>query len=178
MKHKFVRYGRLKSVRQKGFKATGFHSPPARYGFYSFPFGFEESFLVSGLAYQKKVGLPMVTKHEISRWFNRTTGEMEIHEYDWEVRDIWSVKHTFEVKNSDLIWHHLEAFTRDKTTILAKSKDWVQTTVEVWKKAFNRCINKQRMEFAAEWKMCHLELRTEGCYSRDHFEVFFDLKVK
>ena len=47
---KFVRYGGLSSVRQRGYDAnsTGFHSPPARRGIYAFIWPYVEWFLLNG----------------------------------------------------------------------------------------------------------------------------------
>lgn len=47
---KFVRYGGLSSVRQRGYEtqATGFHSPPARRGIYAFIWPYVERFLLNG----------------------------------------------------------------------------------------------------------------------------------
>lgn len=47
---KFIRYGGLSPVKQKGFTTnpTSFHSPPARNGFYAFPQNYIELFLLGG----------------------------------------------------------------------------------------------------------------------------------
>ena len=73
-KHKFVRYGKLKSTKQKGFSNSDtFHSPPAGKGFYAFPFGYEELFLVGSLENTQPsvIGsVPTITKYERVLYYN------------------------------------------------------------------------------------------------------------
>lgn len=47
---KFIRYGGLSPVKQRGYKTTdqSFHSPPSRRGFYAFVWPYIEPFLLSG----------------------------------------------------------------------------------------------------------------------------------
>lgn len=177
---KFVRYGKLKPVKQKGFGSDSYHSPPKGKGFYAFPFGFEEIFLVAGLPYQNKVNrsLPKITKTESYRYYNRTSEEYVIRNDDWETVDIWKQKKEFVVNGDKFIWHHLEDYIKDKGKVVARSGSWCQTTVHEWKKAFSKCMNKQKMEHWKEFGKGSInEIKYGGYYSKDHLEVFFDFKV-
>ena len=173
----FVRYGKLKPVKQKGVKSNSFHSPPCSKGFYAFPFGHEEMFLVAGLGYQKDVCLPTITKHEVYRYHDRTRDKVVEHKDTYETPDIWLQKHRFTVSQRDLIWHHLGAHVLNPKDILQKRKEWVQTTVAVWRKTFNRVLSKQQAE---TWKSLKggegdiREVKPGGWYSKDHLEVFFE----
>lgn len=168
-KYAFIRYGSLNPKRQRGYSTDTskdlYHVPPARKGYYSFPFGYEELFLVIDLPYQGQF-LPTITKYEkfIDEW---TT---------YECKDIWKVKRYFNKDRDDLIWHHLGEFT-DIKDILDNHGHWVKTTVEVWKKSFNRCLSSQRMEtFKTDfygYKYLY-EVPYSGNYNYDNLEVFFE----
>ena len=181
MKEKFVRYGRLKPTKQKGFdsykKDPWFHSPPKGKGFYAFPFGFEEIFLVVNLTYQTKTSrsLPNITKYE--KWVNAKCNEVIFSE--WETKDIWKHKRVFEVDASKTVWHHLEVRS---DVVLEKTEHWTKTTIKEWKKALNKTMNKEKMKTWKEFTKkggtkSVSELRKNGFYSKDHYEVFFDYKV-
>ena len=50
----FVRYGSLKPQYHEIVDNENFHTPPVAYGFYAFPKGFSESFLLGGIGSGKK----------------------------------------------------------------------------------------------------------------------------
>lgn len=177
---KFIRYGKLKAVKQKGFSSSdSFHSPPAGRGFYAFPYGFEEIFLVGATeATQPKVigCLPIVTKYERSLWYNHTTKEYHDHTYEYTSRDIWRQKRVFTLKKDDLIWHHLKGSTK-QSDILEESKSWILTTVEVWKKALNKEVSYNKLRTWKDSGKGNLrDYGSNGYYSKDHLEVFITKK--
>lgn len=57
---KFVRYGKLKATKQKGYEEnpTSFHTPPAIRGFYAMPYKFQEMFLISGIDETQNINIP------------------------------------------------------------------------------------------------------------------------
>lgn len=173
----FVRYGKLKPVKQKGVGATNYHSPPCSRGFYAFPFGYEELFLVAGLSHQRDVGLPQIIKHETSRYFNRITGEEVIEHDTYETKNIWLHKRRFIAGPKVLIWHHLREYVIHPKDIIDTRKSWVCTTVEVWRKTFNRVLRKQQVESWKKYtdtKGSVKEVKLGGFYFKDHLEVFFE----
>ena len=178
--YKFVRYGKLKAVKQKGFSSSdSFHSPPCGKGFYAFPFGYEELSLVRSLedTQPRVIGcLPNIIKYERSLWWNRVTEEYHDTTYSYQFKDIWRQKRVFSLRKDDLIWHHLKDRT-NKKDILKESKSWVQTTVGAWKKALNKEVARNKMRAWRECKGGDLrEYRDNGYYSTDHLEVFIDKK--
>lgn len=178
--YRFVRYGKLKSTKQKGFASSdSFHSPPCGKGFYAFPFGYEELFLVGSLdnTQPKVIGcLPNITKYERSLWWNRVTEEYNDTIYQYEYKDIWKQKRVFNLKKDDLIWHHLKDTTKQKD-IIKESKYWIYTTIEVWKKSLNKELNKNKMKTWKEFKQGDVRnYKNNGYYSKDHLEVFIDKK--
>lgn len=178
--YRFVRYGKLKATKQKGYsKSDTFHSPPCGKGFYAFPFGHEEMFLVSGTESTQPnvIGcLPIVTKYERNLWYNHTTKEYNDHTYEHTSRDIWRQKRVLNLRKDDLIWHHLKDTTKVRD-ILKESKDWIQTTVEVWKKSINKELSKNKMKtWRDSYKGDLRDYSDNGYYSKDHLEVFIDKK--
>lgn len=171
MKYTFVRYGKLALTKQKGYKNKNFHSAPAPRGFYAFPLGYEELFLVGAMdKTQPKLhrSLPKVTK--LDRFINDNV--------TYETEDIWQQKHKFTLSSKDLIWHHLDKYVKTKN-VIERNKSWILTTVQVWSKAFKRSLMDHRamsIKFFEGNKRQH-ELGKNGLYAIDHLEIFNIKKI-
>jgi len=186
----FVRYGRMHLTKQKGFGKDTFHSPPTSIGFYAMPIRFKEMFLVSSVEeFQPNIlGIPK----KLNPKFNRDEDGHTKDDFDWgkhgEVhrKKFKRIVHKFTVKNEDYIWHHLDI---KQNFIVNEYNGWVKTSVRDWKKALIKESLRLRVEsmsttiFTAETGKSSggkgfSEVRPKtGCYSKDHFEVFFDSKV-
>jgi hypothetical protein len=173
----FVRYGRMHLTKQKGYGNDTFHAPPASIGFYAMPIRFQELFLVGSIETTQPeiIKMPKKLKEDPNNvdWDKYN----EIHKKKWK-----KIIHKFEMKNDDLIWHHLNA---KHHVILDKHNDWIKTTVRDWKIALIKESLKLRVESMGSMfgekehnKMPFAEVRPKtGYYSKDHFEVFIDHKV-
>ena len=176
-KNKFVRYGRLdKYAKQKNHvnnKKTDmdgkpsseitYHTAPTSRGFYAMPYGYEESFLVGSLNATQPDLFPTDYAKDIydeNPFYKEDCTEEKMEKYAKKLRraekDIYSKnRKIFTLKDSDLIWHHLD----DKTPlneIEKRSGAWIQTSVKTFFKALKRSLKNH-----------------EGfSYSRDHLEVF------
>jgi len=175
-KHKNHVKNKKKSFNDEDDTEVCFHTPPISRGFYAMPYGYEEPFLIGALNTTQPDMFPdnfddsdnpyNTFKQE---WRTLPYDERKVEEEKWEkkCRDFdkrlvkWRKesysknRKIFTMKDSDLIWHHLE----DKTPlneIERRSGAWVQTTVKTFFKALKRSLRNN-----------------EGLsYSRDHLEVF------
>jgi len=179
----FIRYGRLHLTKQQGHDKDSFHAPPSTKGFYAMPIRFQELFLIGSIdkTQPDQVAIPKKVKED-------STSE----NFDWvkyeKVRKekLKKIIHKFNVKNEDLIWHHLTDVKHN--LIIDKNGTWVKTSVRDWKKVLKKESLRLRVEsistsmFGGDDKSTGgkrlEEVRPKtGWYSKDHFEVFFDTKV-
>lgn len=156
MKAKFIRFGGLSSVKQKGYKSSmpTYHSPPARRGIYCFPFGYMEMFLLSS---KKCSGVK--AKH--AKWeYVKKKGEY--------VLDAWGEKQ-IKLKRRKIftysgeIWHHLDVPNK---YVLKRKGEWVLTHMSVHKKALKKALRY------VDRKWVHAQ--KDLAYSKDHLEVFIE----
>jgi len=176
----FIRFGKLHLTKQDGFGNDTFHSPPASKGFYAMPIRFQEYFLISSIEkYQtdqynlpKKLGYEEILKKEV------------IEDKDWKEREEYikkrlsRLKHEFFVENDKLVWHHLERNTKP-FEIIDRHNSWVKTDIGTFKRCMLIESIKLRSESLkySEIKNINSVSKITGCFSKDHFEVFFDTKV-
>ena len=147
--NKFVRYGDLdRNKKQKNYvgsnkskdhPVTGdFHLAPVSRGFYAMPYDKEEPFLVGSLE---------TTQPERFKQFNYNKDPFEMTEEENDAYNRSIDKHykdqmnrnrkVFELKNQELIWHHLV----DEVSINEieqRRGSWILTTL----KEYNKCRKK------------------------------------
>jgi len=166
-----IRYGRLHLTKQKGFGNDTFHSPPAPIGFYAMPIRFQELFLVGSISSTQPKYYPMPKE--------KNTKELTDDELDKIYRKNKNRKiHKFTIKNTDNIWHHLDA---KPNCVLDRYGSWVKTSVRDWKIS----LKKESLKLRAESLDDELfqsnnisEVRPKtGWFSKDNFEVFIDSKI-
>ncbi len=167
--NRFIRYGKLALVKQKGFGSDTFHGPPAQRGFYAMPIQFQSLFLVGSVddyqpgqlnAPKKPVGED-VSDEEWDEWWVKRQKRYS------------AIKHEFTVDNTVELWHHL---TVPNNEVVSRHNSWVKTSLKVWKKAVSKESVSLRAEAGGE-KGINSTYKRTGYFSKDHFEVFFDTKV-
>lgn len=150
----FVRFGKLKLVKQMGYGKDTFHAPPASKGCYAFPLKYQEFFLIGSLD---------TTQPDE---FNK------VKKLDGFKKQRSKIRHQFIVSKDVELWHHLNVDNKD---VLGRHNSWVKTNYYAWKKAIIKDGLNLRMissggDINSVGKIC-------GFYSKDHYEVFFDTKV-
>ncbi|HPM74192.1 MAG TPA: hypothetical protein PLA71_00555 [Saccharofermentans sp.] len=171
---RFIRWGGLNPVKQKGYDSSGkgtFHSPPARYGIYAFPEKTVEKFLI-----YKSIFVP--ERHELCEKFtdgNHVVWKNEKIQKQWEEnylsmtgaeREAYIETNQYYVKmrrphvfeHNGMLWHHLGGSS------IRYHGEWMLSNMEDYIKSYN----KERIKEHAR-KVTH----TLG-YGRDHFEVFIE----
>jgi hypothetical protein len=166
--NKFVRFGKLALVKQKGFGKSTFHAPPSQRGFYAMPLRYQEYFLIGSIdSYQPgQLNVPKKPTNDA------TEEECESWGKKWHER-FKAIRHEFTVDNDVELWHHL---TVPNNVVISRHNSWVKTSLKAWKKAVSKESVKLRSESGGELGINSARKRT-GHYSKDHFEVFFDTKV-
>ena len=126
--NRFVRFGRMDSYQvqnvyaRKGQEPESVHIAPEKRGFYAMPLKFQEMFLIGSLETKQKDTFP--------KW----RGEPQ-EEFDKKIAHIKHtlIRHSFALKDSDLLWHHLHFFCNiSNNEIDRRSGDWVLTSVHVF----------------------------------------------
>jgi hypothetical protein len=167
----WVRYGNVCSLPQHHFaidpKDMDFHTAPARKGFYAFPRGYTDFFLVGCTQHPKHISQKSYyLKDENGK---RMSWERHVNHRDWPLRgekqpkdaispELWRVlkvqgirhSQTFEHEGYICIlkkphifrytgdfWHHL-ADCVDPEDVIDLRGSWVKTSFRAWKKAFRR----------------------------------------
>jgi len=161
---KFVRYGSLNLIYQKGFDSEEFHSAPARKGFYAFPYVLQEHYLVGGL-YR--------TQPDIFKKIK----DGEYVDYDDYLKKLKTIRHVF-TKKDGTIWHHLEGMAKQKE-IIQRHKEWAKSSITDWIKIVSRTSINDRMPSGAGYTINSFSQSHGVCghFSKDHYEVFFDEKI-
>ena len=149
--YEFIRYGSLKSKKQKGYGEDGFHAPPARRGIYAMSKPFQELFLVSCL-YETQPGL--YTENQF--WDKKKR------------RERFRKTKKFFRKDRGFIWSHLENVPNH--LVFGRHNSWVKTELKVWRKYLNKRIMKMLNEKIEHWEGPMIL----GYKSKDEFEVFFE----
>jgi len=167
--NRFVRFGKLAMVNQKGYGKNTFHAPPAPRGFYAMPLRYQEWFLVGSMdTYQPKQTLNY-PKHP-----GEDATQEELEEFYKKKNKIFrSRAHKFTVDNKVELWHHLDVPNNE---VISRHNSWVKTSIRTWKKAIGKESTRLRAESGGDNGINSVRKRT-GYYSKDHFEVFFDTKV-
>lgn len=175
----FVRFGRLKPVKQEGYGIDSYHAPPAPVGFYAMPKRLQEFFLIGSIEMTQDIGLS--PKHRDIT----VDGSKPVKKATKSER-ISAVRHEFVVGPEVEMWHHL---TVPASEIIDQHGFWVKTTVAAWEIAVKKERIRLRAQSLAIWgtdgkndgKVNKQDINTvrksTGVYSKDHFEVFFDHKV-
>lgn len=95
---KFVRYGKLKVTKQKGYEEdpSSFHTPPARRGFYAMPYKFQEMFLIGGIDKSQNINIPGKIKE---KWIIDTVENIN-KKYENNPDKMCSLKEYLQLNNS------------------------------------------------------------------------------
>lgn len=169
-KLKFIRWGGLSAVKQKGFIPENklgegcFHKPPARHGVYTFIDGFVEPFLVAWKIYDEtkeiKVYDSFLKRYKIAHPKKAIYRRPKVF---WYSGKIWT--------------HIVPEKPNPNITIYRKFGSWIETDTDSLPflirseiKNMNKSTNKSfKRDFGSEpridaWKWCSL----------DHFEFFIE----
>jgi hypothetical protein len=180
-KLKFMRFGGLSSVNQRGYgtdKVTTFHSPPARRGIYSFVWPLMEMFLLGGDEFIN----PKMNKGEINRvkYVRDSDGNpIDSNHPDFEsicekhpnkywsigvdkkpdedgdiVSTRWVLIERIRPKTYEYdgdIWHHLVQHAKEYE-VLARNGSWIKTTMETYKKCLRKEAHKITKDYMKEVK--------------------------
>jgi hypothetical protein len=156
---KFVRIGRLDSHNFQetwaGNDTSSYHKAPARRGFYACPLQLQESFLTGNLPETQPDLFPK------DKTFEKVEGAMKRN------------RHVFTLKDSDLIWHHLD---RSKG-ILQRKHTWVLTSVHDWKAGVYKQIGiltKGHVQYLDDTYI----VDSLAAFDKDDFEVFIPKETK
>lgn len=178
----FVRFGGLDLKNQKGFNSpkdrSGYHAPPTTRGFYAMPKILQEFFLIGSLSKTQPEIFPKCPEwHE-----NETDVDKEFRvNWDWVThrkrcdKVYKNIRKEFR-KDKGYVWHHL----KDETPInevISRHNSWIKTSIKVWAKALQKEVLGNRYGSDIFTTNTVNNARFNGCYSKDHFEVFFDEKV-
>lgn len=187
----FMRFGGLSPVKQKGYDTAmeGWHSPPARSGFYAFPESQVETFLLGVNIFdqrrQIKLDPKKVKKDEDgfplaqTLWKNKDCEERYhavldyVSENDYilceEIFDALRAEYEVVAKHcrpkkfyhTGELWHHLKVEHKE---VLLERGTWFLTSYKAWEKAFKREVKLNKMQKQAKgYGSC-----------KDGFEVFIE----
>jgi len=171
--NRFVRFGKLDSFQiQKvhavsGKETSSIHTAPEKRGFYAMPLKYQEMFLIGNLEKTQKDVFP---KNKIQKDAGGLPDEGVLASYEKRVNYIKHnlIRHSFTLKDSDLIWHHLHFYNAVPINeIERRVGDWVLTSVGAFKKAIGKAIAKTA-------KDCGMHRGNVNArkLDRDAFEVF------
>lgn len=200
---KFVRYGGLSRVKQKGFSGKsddsrsfgGFHVPPARKGIYAFPEHHIEIFLLGGFynnthkyeflkdrwgntIHNRHPGWKLYSKQEKYWWIERgewpdSPGE-DSDDFDYEShRKVYLAK-LVKPRKFEYTGNLWHHLDVPPGDIIKKHGSWVYTTHAVWAKSFRKTIREQSLNHDFSK---HQSVYGRDVYSKDHLEVFISDKV-
>lgn len=166
--NRFIRFGKMDSFQvqnvhvRKGLEPSSIHIAPKKRGFYAMPLKFQEMFLISSLettqrdTFPKQKGEP---NEELSKKVNYIKHNL--------------IRHSFALKDSDLLWHHLHILANvPNNEIERRSGDWILTSVFTFKKAIGKAIAKLGTDFGMH--RGNINLRK---LDKDSFEVFIPAGV-
>ena len=173
----FVRFGGLSPVKQKGYTTgddAGFHTPPARKGFYAFPKGYIELFLLGGgradpknkdssnrfVYLRDKDGKKITNTHSDFEKYLENDNYWDVklglkdgavpdedgdYAYDDYHHALVKRVHPKKFKYNGEIWHHLREFVPPTETLKEKG-EWVKTTMKTYLEAFAKQAHASKKE--------------------------------
>ena len=179
MNLKFIRFGGLSSVRQKGYDPSmpTFHSPPSRRGIYAFVYPHIESFLLGCSVFDQR------RMKRDPKGYNVWKSKAALKQFDvlfdaWQEdtdsEDLFKAMDDFRNANTfpatniggkvfehrGNIWHHLKPVDPP----IRVNGDWSLSVYDTFKKSFMKELS--RME---------LHKKKDGIpFSKDHLEVFIE----
>lgn len=190
---KFIRYGGLSRVKQKGFTTDPqtMHKPPSRNGIYAFVWPYFEPFLLNSPRLDKEFeyvkdgnGNIIDTDHpdykkyveRYSSKINKQTGKTTLTKF----RD----PKIFEYYGP--LWHHLSHFI-DRKDVIKEHGAWVKTGFDAYVKALKKELHstlrrdefkefRQENEPSLQFWQYRSKKPAQNFY-RDHLEVFIDDKI-
>jgi hypothetical protein len=179
----FVRFGKLGLTKQKGFGSDTFHSPPCERGLYAMPKRFQELFLIGSIKDTQNIkNLP-----EYDKYKDEDGNVDEKSEFWIKRKKAWQkLRHEFYITPKDTLWHHLDVPNNE---VISRHNCWVKTSFKTWEKALAKESISLRARSLALFNPkkdgsvnkviggVNSTYKRSGCYSKDHFEVFFDTKV-
>lgn len=186
----FVRHGQITPVHQDGFykEEIGFHTPPAKWGFYAFVYPHIEKFLLGTHAFaphrmewiRDGDGNKIRCSIEVDgKWETNPIAKPFLGKYDdfsgdyiggakgltYVIEDgiDYLARHVEPkyIKHRGELWHHLQV---RRNEIIDERGAWVKTDYETYKSALNKEIGRMK-DFIR---------RTGIGYSKDHMEVFIE----
>ena len=189
---KFVRWGDINPVKQKGYKkGDTFHASPARKGIYAFVWPLIERFLIpqstfdqsrmtwvrrkdgSKISYDdtdleaekwKKSGKRLIPVSEAPKGRKLKRAMKGMHQSEpGSVKYLVTMKKPKTFTYKGPIWHHLESYVSEKD-IIDRNGGWIKTGYKAWAKALGR----ERGDEAAFLR------RERMRHSKDHLEVFIE----
>jgi hypothetical protein len=174
---KFIRIGNIDSYKlQKRWEGSTpkdkmtTHVAPAKRGFYASPLQFQEPFLLSSLENSQP---ELFKKQPIKP--HEDASEEEWKQY-WDAMEpldairkdvINRNKKVFTLKDSDIIWHHLNDYLK-RVDIIKQNNDWCLTTIKDWKKAVGRCLETDIHYYGKD----PYSKLTAHNFTKDHYEIF------
>jgi hypothetical protein len=177
-----------------GKETSSYHIAPEKRGFYAMPLKYQEMFLIGSLEDTQKDVFPKNKNFKLPDDPN----DMSLYDPSWDAdtckavrqdriaacKAYWNaeierekkinyikhnlIRHSFTLKDSDLIWHHLHFYNAVPINeIERRVGDWVLTSVGTFKRAIGKAIAKT----AKEWEM-HRGNVNVAKLDKDAFEVF------
>jgi hypothetical protein len=194
-KAKFIRFGGLSSVKQKGYDPSmpGMHSPPARKGIYAFVWPHIVPFMLGGETWSG-----IKSKHSKMEYVKDKTGKIEeVNENltDWtevnflkkystvekDGKEVWikpKQPKTFTYEGE--IWHHLGSHLKPNQIVKTKGS-WYLTSYQDWEKAFEKEKHSILKQYHKIWlkdfkqELEKIELNNPfRFFVKDHLEVFIE----
>ena len=207
-KIKFARFGGLSPVVQKGYtldpNKRGYHTPPARKGFYSFIWPYYEFFLLGGnysvlnTKYKNKNAKyeylkdkdgnkikydeenPKLKKHLLqgkSGDYKRDMGYPEISWKIYEFNGYAAIKKSPKIFSyTGELWHHFNNDSIKQFEIIEEVGDWIKTDYDVFVRAFKR-DNVESMLMQKKVGFEYIQINPKSPYrsiGRDELEVFIE----
>lgn len=190
---KFMRFGGLSPVPQKGYNKTNtFHSPPARKGIYAFLWPYIDRFLIgasySGITtkYSKftyvkdKDGNPITDTHpEFNNFQDRNkVWQVPTGRDAKEISTGWALIRPKTPKvftHTGELWHHLSEYLKPNQ-ILAEKNDWIKTTYIDYVFALKKEFHKMAKEPLCSGEKGRWELTNNPTrwWAKDSLEVFIE----
>ena len=188
-KYMFQRWGDLSPVIQRGYKSNleTFHAPPSRRGFYAYPKGQIETFLLSRNIFDHRLyeRLPLTMKqinedpkykdsYYSCQWKSEKANcywddnygilsDEELEQFQNENQYICKLKSPKIFRHSGMIWHHLNQWT-PLHEIEQEKESWILTTSEAHYNALLKEFHSRN----------YRKKTKQVPYCRDYIEVFIE----
>jgi hypothetical protein len=199
---RFVRYGGLSPVKQKGYGSDTYHAPPARKGIYAFVFPYIEKFLIGASEYSG-----VSAKHGKFDWVKDRHGSRIDSNKVWKdeeaagrlIKDQWGdddidrkrVAKQYGIKPSDLHWAEKDPKDDGYYYKRPQQRRIFKYNGEIWSHFGDRVKPKDILATKNDWILTSMEtykkalakelgsrkidkIRGEIPYAKDNLEVFIE----